>query len=153
MAGCMCAGGVCACLIVAGTGVQVEGVGSDNRPYVIASAPDSYEVLLSSTSPTLVVNSPGVSEVGSRAVFEVEIAPGVSATIRMPDGSISAAFPAPGSGIEFFVSGTAGTSEVTWSGGPISWFGGAPSATDLGWFRFVFVGNGFTGEYLGTVRA
>lgn len=83
--------------------------------------------------------------------FAAEVDPGASTTVRMPNGTASTPFPASGSAIEFFVSGSAGTSTVNWSSGPITWFGGAPTATDLGWYRFVFTGGGFMGEHLGAI--
>lgn len=150
MARCQCAGGSCSCLIQAGPGVQITGTGSSNQPYEISITPNLYEVTFTPTSPVYYVNSTFISDVGSRAVFDVQIDPATTAYITLPNGTINAPYPAPGTELDFILAGTAGSSTVNWAGPNFRWFGSAPSAGNkMGWYRFVFLGDEWAATYLG----
>lgn len=146
---CVCRGGDCKCKIAAGVGVQVKGVGSEDQQFVITAAPECYSVVLTAAAPELAVNAPLGAVVGSRAAFAVEVEPGVTGVVRLPDGSSTYPIPVAGAELDFMIVGTAGSSEVAWSGGGVTWMGAPPTATELGWYHFTFAGNRFLGEYLG----
>lgn len=150
MARCQCAGSSCSCLITAGPGVTVQGVGSADQPYVVGLSTNFYQIAFAAGAPTYYVNAPGVSDVGARAVFVVEINAATTAFIYLPDGSTNAPYPPLGSEIEFFVNGANATTSVpNWGGAVITWHGTAPGASKLGWYRFVFLGTRWAGIYLG----
>jgi len=152
MARCVCPRGECKCKVVAGVGVQVKGVGSENQPFAVASAPGFHSAALTSESPVLDVNAPMSSEVGTQVVFAVEIDPGVTGVVHLPEGTSSAPAPVVGAELDFLISGAVGSSAVAWSGAGVTWMGSAPSATAVGWYRFTFTGRGFIGQYVGASR-
>lgn len=149
MARCQCAGSSCGCAIEAGPGVQVQGVGSANQPYVVTSSPNFHETTFTNVSPIYYVNAPGYSDVGTNAVFVVEINPSVLAFINLPDGTSNSPYPPVGTELNFIISGDTVTSNINWSGPVITWHGTAPSATKTGWYRFIFLGTRWAGQYLG----
>jgi hypothetical protein len=87
MARCQCAGSSCGCQFLGGTGVNVQGVGSANQPYVIESVPNVYSVKFTPASPAYFINAQFISEVESRALFLLEIDPSVTALVNLPNGS------------------------------------------------------------------
>lgn len=101
MARCVCPRGECRCKVVAGVGVQVEGVGSENQPFVVASVPRVYDVEFGPSSPPFYVNAEFQSEVGARTLFVVEVALGAHGVIVLPDGSSAYPVPGPGRGVGF----------------------------------------------------
>lgn len=160
MARCVCPRGDCKCKVVAGVGVQVKGVGSENQPFVVASAPTVYDVGFGPSSPPFYVNG-NQSKVGSQTLFVVEVASGAHGVIVLPEGSSAYPSPARGAVLDFLVSGEVGQSSVGWgtTGGFVVWAGAEPTVTDLGWYRFTFggfppgVGVGlWFGEYVGAHR-
>lgn len=146
MARCQCVGSSCSCLIQGGTGVQVQGVGTANQPYVIAVAPNYYLVPYTSASTPFYINAPFQSEVGARALFVFDIDAGVSAQVNLPDGSSSYPRPVPGAVIEVVARGGAG-SAITFGGTPVTWLGPGPTTSTLGMYRFVWLGDTFTGQW------
>lgn len=149
MSRCVCPRGECKCKVTPGVGVQLEGVGSEDRPFVITAAPEFHTVRLTAAAPELAVNAPLGATAGSRALFAVEVDPSVTGIVRLPDGSSAYPFPVAGAEMDFMIVETAGSSEVAWSGGGVTWMGAPPTATELGWYHFTFAGNRFLGEYLG----
>lgn len=161
MARCVCPRGECRCKVVAGVGVQVEGVGSENQPFVVASVPRVYDVEFGPSSPPFYVNAEFQSEVGARTLFVVEVALGAHGVIVLPDGSSAYPFPARGAVLDFLVSGDANMSGLGWAthGSVVVWMGAEPTVTDMGWYRFTYagvvtgVGVGlWAAEYLGAPR-
>ncbi len=148
MARCQCAGSSCNCAIIAGPGANVQGVGSANQPYVISITSNFYQASFAPGAATYYVNAPGVSDIGSRAVFMFEIDPATTASINLPDGTTNAPYPPLGTEIEVFVNGTS-TSIPNWIGPVITWHGVAPTVTRVGWYRFVYLGTRWAGIYLG----
>lgn len=150
MARCQCTGSSCSCAIQAGPGMQVTGVGSANQPYVLSAPPKYYVHNFNPGDPVYYINSAQVTDVGTRAIFVGDIADSYQAMIYMPDGSINAPYPILGAEVEFILSGTiGGSSTINWAGGVITWHGVPPSTTQMGWYRFVFLGNRWAGVFLG----
>lgn len=147
MARCQCAGSSCGCSITAGAGVNVEGVGSADRPYVITATPNVYSVPITPASPAFLVNAQFVSEVEARALFLLEIADAVTALVNLPNGSSAQPYPVPGAVIEVIARGTIGSSGVTFAGATVTWFGPAPTTTTLGLYRFIWTGESFAGTW------
>ncbi|WP_314475148.1 hypothetical protein [uncultured Microbacterium sp.] len=113
------------------------------------------------SSPPFYVNAKFQSEVESRTLFVVEVAPGAHGVIVLPDGSSAYPFPPRGAVLDFLVSGDSNMSGVGWAthGSVVAWAGAEPTVTDMGWYRFMHVGvvlgagvGLWMAEYLGTPR-
>lgn len=141
MARCQCPGTTCGCSVVGGPGVTVEGVGSAERPYVVSSAPNVYQATLTAVSTPYRINELASTEVGSRALFLIEIDPALTKTVFLPDGSSSTPYPEPGAVIDVLVSGTIASSQVNFGGAVVTWYGPAPTTSTLGWYTFIYKGN------------
>jgi len=132
--------------VVGGTGVNVSGVGSANQPFVIEAVPNVYSVPYGSSSPPYQINMQFMSEVEAQALFLVDILGDVAATILFPNGTSSFPFPVPGAKIDVIVNG-GGSASVAFAGGPITWFGPAPTTSTMGLYRFIWTGQSFAGTW------
>lgn len=148
MARCQCAGSSCSCLIQAGPGTSVTGVGTASQPYIISSTP-YYHSFTFTSSAYYYLNRPGVSDIGSRAVFDFDLDGTSTAYVFLPDGSVNAPYPAVGAEFDMIFTGSPGDT-INFAGPVRTWYGhdSGPSNT-MGWYRFIFLGTRYAAQYIG----